>query len=680
MGEVANLDRHSNMVLGMLKQENPRIDCGAVLAKAVEVVDHCVNQPPGGNADRLLTSDVLIYGLIQSGKTSVITAAIGVALDRGFRCIIVLTSDINPLYTQTYDRLVKALRTVAVMGKEEWPDSGSLKECVADFSVVLVCSKNVSKLKTLLDTLRRADARRLRALIVDDEADQASLNTNVRNADEQVSAVNAAINDLRAFFEYASFVQATATPQSLFLQRPGGPYRPRFTVLTEPGSDYIGGDFYFGLPGDSKTRQDSPLRYIKLEEVLELAQKKGPEASGSVPMGLRKALNSFFVAASVKLISNPTDCYAFLCHVSVKKIDHDYLARIIRSYSNEMAQALNSPNKTTAQPSFLSGLRSAYDDINGSGPPLPCIDDVMAQLATTISAASVRIINASSETEVALDRPYSIFVGGNKLGRGVTIRNLLTSYYGRNPKRPNADTVLQHARMYGYRKKDARLIRLYLPPELAVHFANISQMENNLRRLLTEFPDRYVEGIPLELPVQPTRPNVVPRDITTYFGGSSYNPSLPLFSSEPTSKMLEIEKIISKYSSEVPYNDCPISDIIRVVELSEQVPTIDTLLWNPPVLAVALMELSSRYGTQACIRVRYGHRLTEKRRETQGILTGGEVAEVHDRDDQVALFLYKTESSGKMAWWPQLRFPKGSIVLYFNPEASQHTPSRAGPG
>jgi len=676
MGEIANLDRHSNMVLGMLKQENPRIDCGAVLAKAQEVVDHCINQPSVGIQDQPPTSDVLIYGPIQSGKTSVITAAIGVALDKGFRCIIVLTSDINLLYTQTYNRLVKGLRTVAVMGKDEWPDSDSLKTCIADSSVVIVCSKNVSKLKTLLDALRRAEVRSLRALIVDDEADQASLNTHARNADVQVSAVNAAINDLRGFFKCDRFVQATATPQSLFLQQPGGPYRPRFTVLTEPGSDYIGGDFYFGLSGDSKFKRNSPLRDVELGEVLELAQKKGPAASGSVPTGLRRALNSFFVAASVRLISNPTDCYAFLCHVSVKKIDHDYLARIIRGYCNEMAQALNSSNKTTAQKGLVSGLGLAYEDLSGSGISLPSIDEVVSQLATTIRAASVRIINASSETEVALDRPYSIFVGGNKLGRGVTIRNLLTSYYGRNPKRPNADTVLQHARMYGYRRQDAGLIRLFLPDELAVHFANISQMENNLRKLIAEFPGRYVEGIPLELPVQPTRPGVVPRDIITYFGGGTCNPSFPLFATAPTENMTEMERLVSKYPLTEPYSICPISDLIRVVQLSEQDPEADAVLWNPDVLVAALTELSSRFGPDGYIRVRRGRNVKIRRDETQGMLSGGEAKDV--RDDRVTLFIYEMVDGKKVAWWPQLRFPRGSIVLYFNPE-NQRLVSRATP-
>jgi hypothetical protein len=671
MDEKANIGLnagcHTQSVLRMLKEENPKIADKAVLAKAVEVVDHCVNQPPGGNADRLLTSDVLIYGLIQSGKTSVITAAIGVALDRGFRCIVVLTSDNDILYTQTRDRLSMALRTVAVMGRDEWPDRESLRISVAHSSVVLVCSKNVSRLRALLNALRGAQVRSLRALIIDDEADQASLNTNARNAEQESSAVNAAISDLRNLFDCASFVQATATPQALFLQQPKGAYRPRFTVLTEPGSDYVGGDFFFDVGEDSRSQRTSPLRDVELEEVIELTRKKGPGATGSVPTGLRKALNSFFVGASAKLISHPTDCFAFLCHVSAKTVDQDFLARITRQYWNDMAEALSSTAKTSTQKDLLAGLRSAYNDLQGSISSLPSIEEVLDQLSGTIQATSVKVINAGSADETKLDRPYSIFIGGNKLGRGVTIKNLLVSYYGRNPKHPNADTVLQHARMYGYRQQDAGFIRLYLPHELAVHFMNISQMESSLRRLVKEYPDSHVEGIPLELPVKPTRRNVVPRDITAYVGGGTYNPSMALFTANSTKNMFQIEELVSKYSDEDAYNDCQMSDVIRVVELSEQPSGSEAVLWKPAVLVAALKELGSHFGDAAYIRVRRGRKVkaTTERRETQGILSGGESEDVpHDR---VALFIYEMRDGDKIAWWPQIRLCKSNVVLYFNP-------------
>ncbi|WP_103057742.1 Z1 domain-containing protein [Xanthomonas oryzae] len=116
----------------------------------------------------------------------------------------------------------------------------------------------------------------------------------------------------------------------------------------------------------------------------------------------------------------------------------------------------------------------------------------------------VKLVNGETDEDVALHAPYNLFVGGNKLGRGVTIKNLLVSYYGRHPKTPQADTVLQHARMYGYRRKDIGLLRLWLPPELHAVFSAINEMERSLRKLIADSPDEEFRGVYLKNTLQAT--------------------------------------------------------------------------------------------------------------------------------------------------------------------------------
>ena len=89
--------------------------------------------------------------------------------------------------------------------------------------------------------------RGLTCLIIDDEADQASLNTRERRADGTRSAINDKISELRAFFDKNTYLQVTATPQSLFLQTAAHSFRPKFTVLSHPGHDYVGGDDFFAV-------------------------------------------------------------------------------------------------------------------------------------------------------------------------------------------------------------------------------------------------------------------------------------------------------------------------------------------------------------------------------------------------------------------------------------------------
>ena len=94
--------------------------------------------------------------------------------------------------------------------------------------------------------MKKGRVRGLSCLIIDDEADQASLNTKARRADGTKSAINDRISDLRGFFEKNTYLQVTATPQALFLQSPTHDFRPKFTVLSHPGAGYVGGEDFFG--------------------------------------------------------------------------------------------------------------------------------------------------------------------------------------------------------------------------------------------------------------------------------------------------------------------------------------------------------------------------------------------------------------------------------------------------
>src|SRR4029078_5186889 len=110
-------------------------------------------------------------------------------------------------------------------------------------------------------------------------------------------------------------------------------------------------------------------------------------------------------------------------------------------------------------------------------------DELVEAIGFFSPGITVKLVNGETDEDVAVRSPYNLFAGGNKLGRGVTIKNLLVSYYGRNPRSPQADTVLQHARMYGYRRKDIGLLRLFLPGELHTVFQAIYKMERGLRAL-----------------------------------------------------------------------------------------------------------------------------------------------------------------------------------------------------
>lgn len=648
---------HTTEVLSVLERElKSKESLNSIKEKATEIIKLSVDPSTDTPND---SSDGLLYGLIQSGKTSILTAAAAMAADNGFQCIVILTSDINILYDQTLERVRKALLGLSVLEKNDWKNSTRFEGELRNPPFVVVCSKNAKKLNSLLNAFKKAGAKNLSALIIDDEADQASLNTFTSKGGDEISRINEVITKLRSFFRVNTYLQATATPQALFLQRPDHEYRPSFTVLSTPGAGYVGGDQFFGI-------NSRVLRNVSLEEVEELIASHQPSPGGNIPSGLSRALYTFLVAATVKFLQNPGVGCAFLCHVSVNKKDHEHIVALIARFKEKMINILK--NQASSQyAKVVDNLKIAYDDFSNTQSDLPKFQLIEERIKLYIHGTNIKLINASSNEEIKLDSVYNIFVGGNKLGRGVTIKNLLVSYYGRNPKRPNADTVLQHARMYGYRQNDIGLTRLFLPETLAERFRLIHQMESALRDLVHKYPRGKFEGLYIAHPLRATRSNVLdPNSIGMYVAGGYCNPRYPLRTQNMIENTQWLDKKLEKFDDTSDSNEVTIDLLIQLIQKCQHDPDKGAELWNTKIIIAALEKLKSLYGNKAYLLVRRDRDLNVPRNETQGFLSGGEDALLPR--DAPGLFLYRLKRNfkGVEVWWPLIRFLDGNYVLAFS--------------
>jgi hypothetical protein len=513
-------------------------------------------------------------------------------------------------------------------------------------------------LDSLLEAFKKAGAKAKKIYLVDDEADQASLNTKARKPRVAPSTVNAHITALRSYFPINTYLQVTATPQALFQQPQGHPYRPSFTVATKPGPDYVGGDDFF--------RANSPLLdYVDLAEVAQLAVGNQPSPSGKLPVGLRRSLVTFLIAAGSRAIARPDENFAYLCHVSMATNVHKHIVGLIDDFRDKTGNALRAPG-TKQHAQVLAELQAAYDALKVTEPTLPPFNDVVDKAKFLLAGASVKLINATSSDEIQLTSAFNFLVGGTKLGRGVTIPNLLVSYYGRNPRKPNADTVLQHARMYGYRRRDIGVTRLFLPRVLAENFRSVHAMDDALRHLIDSQPDGRFEGLFLRGQVAATRKNVVPGAIGMYVAGRSVNLRLPLRKGV-AAQTAALDKALAAHPGLTP----AVAQIThaKVVELLKHVkvdPSEGAYLWNVGAIEAALTQLEKITGNdQAYLVVRRDRDLKQSRAETQGILSGGEDALAPK--DRVTLFMYRLKRAGAQeeAWWAQIRFPNGGYAFAF---------------
>jgi hypothetical protein len=451
-------------------------------------------------------------------------------------------------------------------------------------------------------------------------------------------------------------LQVTATPQALFLQGPAHSFRPKFTVLSHPGHDYVGGDDFFAH--DSKL-----VREFDLNDITALSAGAQPSPTRSIPPSLLCALDTFMIGATYKRMTDANQNCAFLCHVSTRTSDHNHIVRLLRDYKTRLAAGLKSKDPRT-----ISRLKTAYDDIISThlGVGSIAFQELVDAIGFYAHGTAVKLVNGETDEDVAVNAPCNLFVGGNKLGRGVTIKNLLVSYYGRNPKNPQADTVLQHARMYGYRRNDIGLLRPFLPPILHSVFKAINKMEKSLRDLIERNSNEEFRGVYVEGGLSATRRTVLaPGSIGVYSAGSNYNPAQVI---RDVSIISSVEKIDEKLLN-IPnkgFAEMSISDIQWLIKSIKPDEAESEHVWNSDAIVHSIAQFAKLHKqTSGYVWVARDRELEANRAETAGILSGGEYRMVPP--NKIALYMLRTAPSrGKLSsWWPQVRFPDGAYAFAF---------------
>ncbi|OCR00923.1 hypothetical protein BCD67_22220 [Oscillatoriales cyanobacterium USR001] len=511
-----------------------------ILQTAIEIFQRCLS--PG----ELGSVKGLIYGHIQSGKTSVILTTIALAADNGYTNFIVMTANLNDIYKQTLDRIKSSLDSFQVWGKNEFRNNPGDNH---GMPLVLVSSKHQTRLSDVSNIIQQLHWQNQPVMIIDDEADQASLDTNINEQDRPTSAVNQAIVNLRSLLNSVAYLQTTATPQALLLQDSQSAFKPDFVVITEPGTGYVGGNYFFG------NNDFANSNHIRIVPTIDLTRLRN---SNQIPDTVKDSLIVFFLGAAVLRLQGSKKKYTYLLHTSFRQEDHTQATQLVDQYKNELTNQLriavtNSINDIPNQ--LKLKLENAYTDLGETFADLPAFDEVIAEVNRRIASTEVIEINANTGQGISThpSRKHTLYIGGTKIGRGVTVKNLLVTYYGRDANQPQMDTVLQHARMYGYRQNEIPAIRIYLPQHLAERFFYI-HTSDNLVREQCQSTHQAIESIPLpSRGLRPTRRNVLNENtvtLVTYQGGRQYFPLLPISHPDELGNQTQI---LDDYLSEAKY-------------------------------------------------------------------------------------------------------------------------------
>jgi hypothetical protein len=461
----------------------------------------------------------MLLGKIQSGKTRGFVGAIARAFDQGTDIALVLTKGTKTLSAQTVSRLSADFAEfidgdeVVVLDIMKLP--GRLTRSELGRKIVVVAKKQARNLERLIEFMRAHEALQNRKiLIIDDEADLAGIRFVPKRDEGTIDQGTIAnqIDELRRLAKDISFLQVTATPYSLYLQPEGyeaagnaravfKPKRPAFTELLPIHDGYVGGDDYFGSFDDTDPRSRLIVEVTPQEQdaLRKPDQRRiSPERVLDSPntVGIRRAIITFIVGVGVRRwqqadAGERPQKYTMIIHNDTQKAAHAWQDQVLNWIFGAIIKA------AAEAPDILRPLfDEAYDDLNTSvvadNGKMPSRDVAFSTFLDALRSDEIVVERVNSDADVMalldykaelkLRTPYNVYVGGNILDRGITIPNLIAFYYGRNPRTMQADTVLQHSRMYGNRnRRDLAVTRFYTSRAVYDRLYMINEFENTLR-------------------------------------------------------------------------------------------------------------------------------------------------------------------------------------------------------
>jgi len=501
----------------------------------------------------------LVVGYIQSGKTMSFTAVTSLARDNNFPMIIVIAGTKNILFDQSVDRLRRDLR-IETRQDRKWKisinpsikESKAIEDTLMDWkdetisedqrqAVLIMVMKNHTRLKNLANVLRsfKVDWTKIPTLIIDDEADQASFNTKIKEGDESTTFKR--IVDIRSITLNHTFLQYTATPQGPLLINIINILSPFFAEVISPGQDYVGGkDFFIDNPN-----------------LVEVIHKDESLSDVEPPDSLKRAIAIFFLGVSAGwILQNGQGNRSMMIHPSIRRMKHNQFYIWVTQIKDMWLSTLNINDESDADKIDLIGeLKEAYDDLSSTVEDLPKFEKILKFLPTAIRKTVVEEVNTRTGPTPIIDwkANYSnILVGGQSMDRGFTLEGLTVTYMPRGVGVGNADTIQQRARFFGYKKNYLGYCRIFIDQIIKLAYKEYVDHEEDIREQLIKHTKtgkplfEWKRAFLMPSQLRPTRSNIL--DVEFFQSNLSDTWFYPRSPHDSKEAIVENEKLIINYT------------------------------------------------------------------------------------------------------------------------------------
>ena len=522
----------------------------------------------------------LVMGSVQSGKTANMIGLAAMAAHYDWNLIIILSGTIDNLRKQTRDRFFHDLK---MSGGVSWhvldytsnPDyfvdiEDKTKYLPEDLRLniyqdgksshkwhhryVMVCLKNSKRLERLITWLHtnHGKAARLRILLIDDEADQASVNTRKMGeveTEEEIerTAVNQFIIDLvngcdcegkksDSPFQAMNYISFTATPYANVLNEAyeSSLYPKNFIASLPESKDYFGAKVIFGSCSDDNYPGLNIIRRIPDKEITELKKLHDGSAS-AIPTQMKKSIAWFLCSSAVLRVRQYKKPISMLIHTTALQNGHLSEYEILREWLSKedtkatLLKLCEDIYNCEINAFTFDDLKEGYPDygqLDSINPTMPAFSEIKQEISLILSSIKnilmdedksltytedaihlcvdnckankyaedgtfLRIVYPTREQLNNMNKaPVFIIMGGNTLSRGLTIEGLVCTYFARNSNL--ADTLMQMARWFGYRKDYELLQRIWMPQLVERKFQLLEKIDEKLK---SEFEDFMERGI-----------------------------------------------------------------------------------------------------------------------------------------------------------------------------------------
>ena len=433
----------------------------------------------------------LLVGKVQSGKTSNLELLTALAFDNGYNLLIIYGGYDTELLRQCTERfgatfdsasgddIVESDTPIVFTTNTVTKGSNPIACLTADFAVdlleegrpiIITCLKNsrvLSKVNRLLRTL--VNVPNIKPFIIDDEGDQASLNTAKKK--EKGTPTYNAIKAMKGILGNPLYLSVTATPQANIFQDDISALIPASVHLIQPGVGYNGASIY----------------HLSENEIIQSIAEE--QSSTTISDPLRKAIYYFIVASAIKQLmaeKKKEKLSDMIIHVDRKVSEHGALYSCVNDELKNIKAAFeNKDDDVDGYTFYLNKLKNSYTLYTSEviQSQFPFDNALLEELAICIKKTGVILQNGLGKETKETERTkwHKIYIGGDLLQRGLTFPNLIVSYFTRFAKSGgNMDTTLQRARWFGYRSKYLDLCKIFTTDEISKEFTVLAEVEDDL--------------------------------------------------------------------------------------------------------------------------------------------------------------------------------------------------------